>query len=50
MDKGLIIMTRYWGLVIYFSEVVQIKLPERRQSHLQGRYSRLKLDGEALKK
>jgi hypothetical protein len=26
MDKGLIITTRYSGLVIYFSEVVEIKI------------------------
>ena len=30
MDKGLIITTRYLGLIIYFSEVVEIKITEKK--------------------
>jgi hypothetical protein len=32
MEKGLIITARYWGLVISFSEVIEIKITGKQRA------------------
>ena len=50
MEKGLIITARYLGLVISFSEVIEIKITGKQTVTPPGEVFSIKFDGVALKK